>query len=96
MTQNLIQKILPDVFKEDVQAAISGVGGQFLKTLDAETQVAILEAIIGAIQNVFILGIAAGCLAIWLSIFIDRKPIDLTQSSVEKTDEREVVAENSL
>jgi len=95
LAQNSIQKILPGVPKGDVQAAISGVGGQFLKTLDAETQVAVLEAIIGAIQNVFILGIAAGCLAVLLSIFMDRKPIDLTQPPVEKTDEHEVVAERT-
>lgn len=85
-----------DVSKENVQVAISNVEDQFLKTLDAKTQIAILEAIIGIIQNVFILGIATRCLAILLSIFIDRKPIDLTQSSMEKTDEREVVAKSSL
>ena len=87
---------MSNVFKEDVQVAISSVEDQFLKTLDAKTQVAILEAIIDTIQNVFILGIATRCLAILLSIFIDRKPTDLTQSLVEKTDEREVVAESSL
>ena len=83
LAQNSIQKILPGVPKADVQAAISGVGGQFLKTMDAETQVLVLEAIIGAIQKVFILGIAAGCLAVFLSAFMDRGAIDLRQPSPE-------------
>ena len=79
LAQNSIQKILPDVPKENVQAAISGIGGQFLKTLNQATQQRILEAIIGAIQRVFILGIVAGCLAVVLSCFMDRGAIDLRQ-----------------
>lgn len=79
LAQNSIRKILPGVAKGDVQAAITGVGGPFLKTLDQETQKAILEAIIRAIQKVFILGIVAGVLSVLLSAFMNRGAIDLTQ-----------------
>ena len=84
LAQNSIQRILPGVSKGDVQAAISGVGGPFLGTLEADTQKLVLEAIIGAIQKVFILGIVAGCLAILLSAFMDRNPIDLSKPLVEE------------
>ena len=89
LAQNAIQKILPGAPKVDVQAAISGAGGPFLKTLDAATQKLVLEAIIGAIQKVFILGIAAGCLAVLLSLFMNRSAIDLTQPPPSE-DQREV------
>lgn len=95
VSQNAIQKILLGVPKGEVQTAISGVGGQFLKTLDTETQKAVLEGIVGAIQKVFILGIVAGCVAVLLSVFMNRSAIDLTQPPVEKTDEPEVIAERS-
>ena len=79
VAQNSIQKLLPGVPKENVQAAITGVGGPFLKTLDAAVQRMVLEAIISAIQKVFILGIVAGILAVVLSAFMNRGAIDLTQ-----------------
>lgn len=84
LAQNSIQGILPGVPKGDVQAAISGVGGPFLRTLGADTQKLVLEAIITAIRKVFILGIAAGCLAVLLSAFMDRSAIDLTQPPSEE------------
>ena len=79
LAQNSIRKILPGAAKGDVQAAITGVGGPFLKTLDKQTQKMVLEAIIGAIQKVYILGIVAGVLAVVLSAFMNRGAIDLTQ-----------------
>lgn len=85
LSQNSIQRILPGVPKSDVQGAISGAGGPFLGTLPLDTQKRVLEAIIGAIQRVFILGIAAGCLAVLLSFFMSRKPIDLAQP-IEKSE----------
>jgi len=77
LAENSITRIVPSAPKADVQAAITGVGGAFLKTLDAETQKKILEAIIDAVQKVFILGIAAGILAVVLSLGMSRAPIDL-------------------
>lgn len=79
LAQNSIRNILPGLAKGDVQAAITGVGGPFLKTLDQETQKRILEAIIEAIRKVFILGIVAGVLAVLLSTLMNRGAIDLSQ-----------------
>ncbi|KAL8997628.1 MAG: hypothetical protein Q9188_006283 [Gyalolechia gomerana] len=87
LSQNSIQRILPGVPKEGVQAAISGAGGPFLRTLPMDTQKLVLEAIIGGIEKVFILGIAAGCLTVLLSLFMSREPIDLTQSTSEEKED---------
>ncbi|KAL8645114.1 MAG: hypothetical protein Q9210_006888, partial [Variospora velana] len=95
LAQNSIQSILPGVAKGDVQAAISGVGGPFLRTLDEATQELILEAIVGAIQKVFILGIVAGVVAVVLSAFMNRAAIDLTEAPVER-DEVKDVSESRL
>ncbi|KAL8833882.1 MAG: hypothetical protein Q9170_004029 [Blastenia crenularia] len=96
LSQNSIQRILPGVPKEDVQAAISGAGGTFLRTLPLDTQKRVLEAIIGGIKKVFILGIAAGCLSVLLSFFMSREPIDLAQPAPGKKSGGHEKAERSL
>ncbi|KAI9781321.1 MAG: hypothetical protein M1816_002418 [Peltula sp. TS41687] len=80
LAQNSITRLLPDVPRSAVQAAISGVGGTFLKTLHLDLQTAVLQAIIDALARVFILGIAAGCLAVILSIFMSREKINLNST----------------
>lgn len=80
LAENSIRILLPDAAKADVQAAISGLGGEFLGTLDVEIQEKVLEAIVDAIQKVFILGIAAGALAVALSLVMSREPIVLEGS----------------
>lgn len=90
VAQNSIQSILPGVPKGDVQAAISGVGGPFLKTLDVALQKMVLEAIVGAIQKVFILGIVAGVVAVGLSAFMNRAAIDLTVAPTEQDKDKDV------
>ena len=81
LAQNSISSLLPSVPLSTVQGAISGVNSQFLKTLSPEMQGAILEAIIHAIQRVFILGITAGCVAVVLALFMSREKIDLNQAA---------------
>ncbi|MCJ1246728.1 hypothetical protein MMC30_003937 [Trapelia coarctata] len=78
LAQNAIAVLLPDVPLAEVQGAISGVGSKFLLTLSEETQTRVFEAIIFAIQRVFILGLVAGVLAVVLSAFMSREKIDLT------------------
>ena len=80
LAQNSIMSLLPNIPKSTIQGAISGVGGAFLTTLDKDMQTAVLQAIIHAIQRVFILGIAAGSLAVLLAIFMSREKIDLNQA----------------
>ena len=77
LAENAITDLLPGVAKADVQAAITGVGGAFLRTLDPTMQKRVLEAIVVAIQRVFILGITAGAVAVVLSLGMSREAIDL-------------------
>ncbi|MCJ1271721.1 hypothetical protein MMC22_011626 [Lobaria immixta] len=80
LAQNSIMSLLPNIPKSTIQGAISGVGGAFLTTIDKDMQTAVLQTIIHAIQRVFILGIAAGSLAVLLAIFMSREKIDLNQA----------------
>ena len=77
VAENSITSLLPGVAKTDAQAAITGLGGKFLRTLDAETQRMVLRAIVDAIRKAFILGITAGALAVVLSLLMSREPIAL-------------------
>ena len=79
LAENSITDLLPGVAKADVQAAITGVGGAFLRTLDPELQKQVLEAIVVAIQRVFVLGITAGVVAVVLALGMSRAAIDLSQ-----------------
>ena len=77
LAENSITDLLPGVAKADVQAAITGVGGAFLRTLDPEMQRRVLEAIVVAIQRVYVLGITAGVVAVVLALGMSRAPIAL-------------------
>ncbi|KAL8638513.1 MAG: hypothetical protein Q9228_004336 [Teloschistes exilis] len=65
-----IQAILPDVPKEQVQALISGAGSAVLNGLDGATREHVLEAIVNALKNVYILDIVAGALALVLAFLM--------------------------
>ena len=86
LAENSITRLLPGAAKADVQAAVTGVGGRFLKTLSAENQLLVLEAIVNAIQKVFILGITAGVVAVALSLFMSREPIAITLGEPDKVE----------
>ena len=87
LAENSITHIVPGVPKSDVQAAISGIRGSFLKNLQPTIQAKVLEAIVHAIQRVFLLGIVAGALAVILVIFMNRGAIDLNQQQALKGSE---------
>lgn len=94
LAENSITHLLPGVAKADVQAAITGVGGAFLKTLDPEMQRAVLEAIVVAIQRVFVLGIVAGLVAVVLALGMSRARIELggpeaVAEAIEEADQEE-------
>ncbi|KAL8927227.1 MAG: hypothetical protein Q9208_002403 [Pyrenodesmia sp. 3 TL-2023] len=65
-----IQAVLPDLPKDQVQAAISGAGSAFLAALDDGMKRLVLEAIVNAMKNVYILGIVAGALALLLAFLM--------------------------
>ena len=95
LAQNSIAALLPDVPLAEVQGAISGVGSKFLLTLSEEMQTMVFEAIIHAIQRVFILGLVAGVLAVVLSAFMSREKIDLTPNTGAKEEVAEMPARGS-
>ncbi|KAL8929700.1 MAG: hypothetical protein Q9172_000379 [Xanthocarpia lactea] len=63
-----ILALLPEIPKEQVRAAISGAGSAFLSSLDEATRKGVLLAIVDAMQNVYILSIVAGALALLLCL----------------------------
>lgn len=66
-TQGILA-VLPNIPKEQVQAAISGAGSEFLTHLDEGIQQRVLVAIVDAMKNVYILDIVAGALALVLCL----------------------------
>ena len=77
LAENAITDLLPGVARADVQSAVTGAGGAFLRTLDPGMQQSVLQAIVNAIQRVFILGIVAGALAVVLSLGMSRAAISI-------------------
>ncbi|KAL9110819.1 MAG: hypothetical protein Q9227_004619 [Pyrenula ochraceoflavens] len=75
LSQNAILKLVPDTPKSTVQGLISGEGGKFFGTLNPTMQQAVSKALVGALSKTFILGLAAGCVAVILSLFMSRSPI---------------------
>ncbi|KAL8908282.1 MAG: hypothetical protein Q9207_000904 [Kuettlingeria erythrocarpa] len=65
-----IQAVLPDIPKDQVQAAISGAGSAFLSALDDRMKRLVLEAIVDAMKNVYILTIVAGSVGLLLAFLM--------------------------
>lgn len=84
LAQNSITKLLPGTPKTAVQGMISGAGGKFLSTLQPSQQLAITAVLVNALRKTFILGIASGCLAVVLSIFMSREPVDLHKFDIDQ------------
>ena len=63
-----ISQILPDVTRSQIQATISGAGSSFINGLDSDTKARVTAAIVQAIDKVYILEIAAGCITVVLSL----------------------------
>ena len=70
-----IAVILPTTPIEKIQAAIAGAGSDFIRSLNAETQAKVLNAIVNAMSRVYILGITAGALTIILALVMKREKL---------------------
>ncbi len=79
---NKISVILPEVSRLMVQQAISGAGGSFFETLNAQDRASVLDAIVHSIDNVFILVITAGAMVVVLSLFMKRERLFIQSSTV--------------
>lgn len=70
-----IQKILPDMPHEDIQAAIEGAASDFAKSLRSNLQKRVLGAIVDAISTSYALVITAGALVAVLSLVMKREKL---------------------
>ena len=70
-----IANVLPNVPTSDIQAAIAGAGSAFLKSLSAEDSQRVIEAIVSAMKNVWILGITSGALVTVVSLLMRREKL---------------------
>lgn len=68
-----IGKVLPNVPRSVVQAAISGVGAEIFDDLPEDKKARVLGMIMRAIQDVWILAIAAAALSFIVAIFMKRE-----------------------
>ncbi|RAO67601.1 uncharacterized protein BHQ10_003613 [Talaromyces amestolkiae] len=72
---NELLALLPNANSADVKNAIAGTTSGFFKTLTKAQQTAALNIIVQAIDDVYILLIVAGAVAILLSIFLKREKL---------------------
>lgn len=68
-----IGDILPDLPRDVVQHAVSGVGGDFFHSLSTDQRSSVLHAIVESIDMTFILVITAAALSFVLSVFMKRE-----------------------
>lgn len=69
-SNNAIAALLPNVPTSQIQAAISGAGSDFLKSLTADMREKVLHAIVHAMSKVYIMDLVAGILAILLALLM--------------------------
>jgi hypothetical protein len=75
--QQKLSAILPGLSRDQVQATIAGVSSTIFDGLDSEKQAEVLEAIVDAINSTYGTVIAAGALAVVLSLFLSRQKLFL-------------------
>jgi Na+/melibiose symporter-like transporter len=68
-----IAVLLPNASAAEIQSAVAGVGSTLVKSLPEDLKVQVLDAIIGAMSKAYIGVIAAGALAVVLSLFLKRE-----------------------
>ena len=73
-----IKGILPNASLEEIQAAILGVGSQFVKSLPDDTRTAVIGAIVKAMSKTYFGVIAAGSLVVVMSLFLKRERLFLS------------------
>jgi hypothetical protein len=76
--QDRLVGVLPSsVTDGQVEAAIAGVGGDFVKLLPPQTQAAVLDAIVQALRKPYILAIVAGGVVLASSLLMKRERLFL-------------------
>jgi MFS family permease len=72
---NRIAQVLPNMPQSDIKAAIEGAASGFVNSLDPQTKVQVLGAIVNAIDKTYVLVITAGSLVSVLSLFMKREKL---------------------
>lgn len=80
--EGMLQRILPpSIGDEQIEAAVAGVGGDFVKKLSPELQLRVLDAIVEAMSRPYILVIVAGALVAMLSLIMKRERLFLAATA---------------
>lgn len=72
-----IAALLPDASAAEIQSAVTGVGSTLVNSLSDDLKAQVLDAIISAMSKAYIGVIAAGALAVVLSLFLKRERLFL-------------------
>ncbi|KAH6670424.1 major facilitator superfamily domain-containing protein [Halenospora varia] len=72
-SQKDISKLLPNVPAEEISAAIAGAGSQFVASLSDAMKRSVLEAIVNAMGQTYILVIVSGAMVLLLSFAMKRE-----------------------
>lgn len=70
-----IKAVLPNVSSSEVELAITGTGSQLFEGLSEETKNKVLEAIVKALNNSYILSMVAAALVVVLSVCMKREKL---------------------
>jgi hypothetical protein len=77
-TKRLSNELGEGVPKDQIDAAIAGLGTDFVDKLPVEKKLLVLDAVVDAMRNVYILVVVAGVLVIVLSLGMKRERIFLS------------------
>lgn len=80
-----ISAIMPDADIASIKQAISGAGGSFFQSFNDAQKIAVQRALVSTISDLYIMIIAAGALALILSVFMKREKLFL-QPANDSTD----------
>ena len=72
--------MLPDTSRDTIQAAIVGVGASILDDLMPESRERVLEAVTGAIRDVWTQALAAAILSLVLSLTMRREKVNTSDT----------------
>ena len=72
-----VSRLFPGLSTDTVRDAIAGRGSELFATLSGDVRGQVIKAIVDALQQVYILAITAGAMAIVLSLFLKREKLFL-------------------
>ncbi|KAB5513214.1 major facilitator superfamily domain-containing protein [Coniochaeta sp. 2T2.1] len=81
-TRRLGKVLGGSVNKEQIDAAIAGIGSDFFEKMGPETMVLVLDAVVEAMRKVYILVIVAGALVVALSFWMRRERLFISATAV--------------